>query len=225
MLGIRLDARALHDELASRCPWGSTNWSLSLEALALSPAEKAGLMTAATRLVHATQPGGASPQLAHAEGLIVALVADLVLRESAAAPAGNLSLARVVDLENWIDANLDTPVSLGRLCQVAGVGERCLQKAFERRRGMSPMRFVMERRVVAAYQRLAHAGPVLSVTAVALELGFEHLGRFAHLYRQIIGESPSQTLATRRPAAAQARDPAAQNARPWQTRDWAQAIA
>jgi AraC-like DNA-binding protein len=216
LLGIKIDPSVLHDELASRCPLGSAGWSLSLEALAMTQAEKAGLMTAATRLVHATRPGGESPHLAHAEGLIVALVADLVLREAAAWPAGSLSLARVVDLEDWIDAHLDTPISLGRLCQVAGVGERCLQKAFERRRGMSPMRFVTERRILAAYQRLAHAGLAVSVTAVALELGFEHLGRFAHLYRHVIGESPSQTLATRRPAAEKSRYPVTLSARPWQ---------
>jgi AraC-like DNA-binding protein len=225
LLAIKINPNALRDELASRCPVGSAHWSLSLESLAMSHAEKAGLMTAATRLVHATRPDGVPPQLAHAEELIVALVADLVLREAAAWPAGSLSPARVADLEDWIDANLAAPISLGRLCQVAGVGERCLQKAFERRRGLSPMRFVAERRVVAAYQRLAHVGPDASVTAVALELGFEHLGRFAHMYRQIIGESPSQTLAARRPAFEKARCPAAQSAQPWPTLHRARASA
>jgi AraC-like DNA-binding protein len=62
---------------------------------------------------------------------------------------------------------------------------------------MPPMRFVTERRLAAAFHRLNHAAPDTSVTRVALELGFGHLGRFAQMYRQVIGESPSQTLARR----------------------------
>ena len=37
-----------------------------------------------------------------------------------------------------------------------------------------------------------------SVSRIALDWGFEHLGRFASDYRQAFGETPSQTLAGRR---------------------------
>jgi len=49
----------------------------------------------------------------------------------------------------------------------------------------------------------------MDVTDVASALGFTHLGRFAIAYREVLGESPSQTLRRRRrgPAAAsKARD-------------------
>jgi transcriptional regulator GlxA family with amidase domain len=78
---------------------------------------------------------------------------------------------------------------------VAGVGQRALEKVFESRRGMSPLRFVTERRLAAAHRMLIRgAAPDEDVTRVALGLGFGHPGRFAALYRQAYGESPSQSL-------------------------------
>jgi transcriptional regulator GlxA family with amidase domain len=100
----------------------------------------------------------------------------------------------MADLEAWIEANLEAPISIGRLCAVAGVGERALQKSFESRRGMSPMRFVAERRLAEAHRQLTQAHPRDDVTHVAMRLGFHHTGRFAALYRQAFGESPSQSL-------------------------------
>jgi AraC-like DNA-binding protein len=111
------------------------------------------------------------------------------------APANAAS--RLAAVEAWIDAHLEEPITLGRLCEIAGVRERALQKAFELRRGLSPMRFVVERRLAAARRLLESAGPGDGVTGVATRLGF-HLGRFAGLYREVFGEAPSQTLARAR---------------------------
>lgn len=200
VFGMQINLGALLDELEARRPSATGRWGLRIECLSLPPADRVVFMAAAADLVSATRPGTDAGQRAHVESRVVALVADLILRESGASPAGNLALARVIDVEGWIEAHLGEPITLGRLCQVAGVGARCLQKTFESRRGMSPMRFVAERRLAAAHQRLIHAAPDASVTHVALELGFDHLGRFAQMYRQVIGESPSQTLAARSPS-------------------------
>ena len=111
--------------------------------------------------------------------------------------AGALHGTPQARVEAWIETHLGEPITLGRLCEVAGVGARCLQKSFDARRGMSPLRFVTERRLVAAHRRLSQAHPLPSVKAVALDLGFHHLGRFAQSYRRLIGESRSETLAAR----------------------------
>ena len=108
-----------------------------------------------------------------------------------AAPA--IDASRLASVEAWIDAHLEEPITLGRLCEIAGVGERALQKAFEPRRGMSPMRFVVERRLAAVRRLLESAGPGDGVTDVAIRLGF-HFRRFAGLYSELFGETPSQTL-------------------------------
>ena len=94
----------------------------------------------------------------------------------------------------WIEAHLGDPVTLGSLCRVAGVGDRSLQMTFASLRGVSPMRYVNERRLAAARRLLARAEADSDVTDVATAVGFTHLGRFATFYRQAYGESPSQTL-------------------------------
>ena len=197
MFAIEVQQRALLDELQARRPAGGVAWTGRLVILDLADSDRASLMSAASDLVQATQPGTDARQLALAECRVVELMAGLALLGSDEKRPGQLSQDRIRDLEGWIEAHLDEPITLGRLCQAAGVGARCLQKTFEVRRGMSPMRYVTERRLTAAYHLLKHAAPGASVTRIALDLGFGHLGRFAQMYRQVIGESPSQTLAAR----------------------------
>jgi AraC-like DNA-binding protein len=184
MFAIELQASALQDEIAARRLAGGTNWANRLTVLDLAENDRACLMAAAAALMRATQPGVDRRQLAIAEGRVVGLMAGLSLLGLADERPGVLAQERVKDLERWIEAHLHEPLTLGRLCQVAGVGARCLQKAFEVRRGMSPMRFVAERRLAAAHERLRRAAPDASVTRIAMELGFDHLGRFAQMYRQ-----------------------------------------
>jgi AraC-like DNA-binding protein len=94
--------------------------------------------------------------------------------------------------EEFLDANVDRPVSSAELAAHVGVGVRALQLAFRRYRNSSPRRFVRDRRLELARRRLI-AGSGATVADVALASGFEHLGRFSVEYRARFGESPSET--------------------------------
>ncbi len=193
-----LDRAKLSEEIAARSPGRRGNLVLRSRAIELTELAGARLVGAAGDFVQAMRPGSAALAVQRSEACLLAAVAKLLLDESAVARAHAVSSARVADLEAWIEAHLDGPITMGRLCDVAGVGERALQKVFESRRGISPMRFVTERRLAAARRRLTSAGAGNDVTSVAVSLGFGHPGRFAGLYRQAFGEAPSQSL--RRPA-------------------------
>lgn len=198
VLAMQLDAETLRQELRSQRPAGGGELPQRLVASVLAPQEEARLRDAVAAVVQATRPGADPRQLVLAEARLLHEVAQRVPETPSQRRLAELSPPRLRDLEAWIEANLGEPITLGELCRVAGVGARCLQRTFEHRRGMSPMRFVAERRLAAAHQALLKGGPGASVTHLALAHGFDHVGRFAQLYREVIGELPSHTLA--RPA-------------------------
>jgi AraC-like DNA-binding protein len=198
LFAVEVEAHALMAELRARRP-DEVHRNLRRMAMPeLAAGERRALLAAASALVQATEPGTDGRQRASAEGRFIERMVGLVLRDAPARRPGELALARAQNLEAWIDAHLHEPITMGTLCRVAGVGERCLQKSFLYRRGISPMRFVAERRLLAAHQWLANASHAATVTEAASRFGFSHLGRLSVSYRQAIGESPSQTLAAAR---------------------------
>jgi AraC-like DNA-binding protein len=198
LFGIAVSGQALAGEIAARRPNARSDWAFRRRELNASGAGTGAFATAIAELVQALGPARAACTSAQCEAALISVLADILLAESAVAPAATMATRRAADLEAWIEAHLEEPITLGLLCKIAGVGDRCLQKTFELRRGATPMRFVTERRLAAARLRLAFAEGSDTVTSIATALGFSHLGRFAALYRHAFGESPSQTL--RQPA-------------------------
>jgi len=195
LFAVEVDQQALEAELRARRP-DDVKRNLSRMAMPqLAAWERARLTAAASELVLATEPGMDVRQRASAEASFIERMVDLVLRDAVTRRPGELALERARNLEAWIDAHLGEPITMGTLCRVAGVGARCLQKSFLYRRGISPMRFVAERRLLAAHQWLSDSSHAGTVTEAGLRFGFSHLGRFSMSYREVIGESPSQTRA------------------------------
>jgi AraC-like DNA-binding protein len=135
--------------------------------------------------------------LEQSEGDVLALLAEILAECGGAGRESKLTAERARAVEEWIEAHLRDPITLGRMCEVAEVGGRCLQKTFMDRRGCSPIQYVAQRRLDAARAQLANAVPGRDVTAIAMECGFTHMGRFSIMYRQRFGESPSATLRRR----------------------------
>jgi transcriptional regulator GlxA family with amidase domain len=146
--------------------------------------------------------GHSAPAVTPSCARLVEWIVDRLESRLPQEPASTAATARVRDVEDWIEAHLHEPITLGRLCEAAGVGARSLQLAFEARRHATPMEFVMERRLAAAHARLVADRGESSVTSVAASVGMEHLGRFAASYRRFYGEPPSATLRRRLPQAA-----------------------
>lgn len=100
--------------------------------------------------------------------------------------------ARLERLEAFIRSRPFAPLSLVDLARVAGVTTRTLNAICHRNRGVSPMELLRNLRLEGARDRLLHDADA-SITDVALEHGFGHLGRFSAYYRERFGELPRQT--------------------------------
>jgi AraC family ethanolamine operon transcriptional activator len=92
------------------------------------------------------------------------------------------------------DANVG-PVPVATLCSQLRVSPSTLENAFKTVTGVTPHAFFLRRRLNAARNVLLREDPAgRRVTDVATELGFSELGRFAVRYREMFGETPSETL-------------------------------
>lgn len=132
------------------------------------------------------------------EAEVASWVAGLVIEQSGAQAASAEGLQRVERLERWLYAHLGERITLGQLCGVSGVRCRALQKLMMARYGLSPLEWVLARRLAAVRARLLKGHPKVAISTVALDCGFTHLGRFSAAYRQAYGEPPSATLAAAR---------------------------
>jgi AraC-like DNA-binding protein len=109
---------------------------------------------------------------------------------------GEVSRAAPTDVKRTIDylqANIDRPITLAELATVSGVSGSTLLRHFRRFTGDSPLGYLRTERLRRAREDLLRSEERASVTEVASRWGFTHLGRFAAEYRRRFGESPSDT--------------------------------
>ncbi|MGY4495180.1 AraC family transcriptional regulator [Pseudomonas sp. TE3610] len=130
---------------------------------------------------------------------LLTLTRTNVRRVSAEAPP--LNFERVID---YIDNHLGDELDSQALARLAQVSVRTLYDLFARNADSTPAQYIRQRRLARIQACLADPTcKVRSVSELAMDHGFFHLGRFSQSYRQQFGELPSQTLARRRNALAQ----------------------
>ncbi|MCP3387397.1 AraC family transcriptional regulator [Bradyrhizobium sp. CCGB12] len=98
---------------------------------------------------------------------------------------------------DYLAENADEPLDLAQLACASGIGIRALQLGFRRHFGLSISQMLLDMRLAGLNARLARAAPDASITEIAFDLGFSHLGRMAGAYREKFGETPSATLRRR----------------------------
>ncbi|KFE55267.1 AraC family transcriptional regulator [Pseudomonas syringae] len=100
---------------------------------------------------------------------------------------------RQVDkIEAFMRSRLSDNLTLAELASAGGTSIRTLNTLCQRWYGQTPMERLRNLRLESARECLLRRRD-LSVTQVALEHGFSHLGRFASYYRERFGELPKQT--------------------------------
>lgn len=141
---------------------------------------------------------------------MVALFRDLVadwLAEAqqaggiGAAAASSVEHARVLRAEDVLRARADEPLSVAELARDLGLSLRSLQLAFQKVHGEGPRERLTRIRLERARKMLLDDQEAKTVTMIALDCGFTHLGRFAGAYLRAFGERPGETLARSRRSA------------------------
>lgn len=143
---------------------------------------------------HMFMPPGARAALG--QMLITALLTqhDHDLRHLLDRPGASIAPRHVRKAEEFMAARLGQPLTMVDIVEAVGVSERTLFEGFRRFRNTSPMAWLKARRMEKAHEALLQGAPNASVTGIAMEWGFYHLGNFSAAYRDAYGERPSETL-------------------------------
>ncbi|MEV7430265.1 MULTISPECIES: helix-turn-helix domain-containing protein [unclassified Nocardioides] len=106
---------------------------------------------------------------------------------SRAAEETNRRLLRARDL---MDRSYAEPLDVPTLARVAHVSESHFIRTFRAAFGETPHRYLQRRRVERAAWLLRTTDR--SVTEICLDVGFTSLGTFSRVFRDIMGETPTQ---------------------------------
>ncbi|MDO5604198.1 MAG: AraC family transcriptional regulator [Paracoccus sp. (in: a-proteobacteria)] len=97
----------------------------------------------------------------------------------------------------YIEDHHQDEIRLDVLRRLAGVSAEKLCAGFREYAGTTPIGYLKQTRLNKAREVLMTDTTGKSVSTVAFEVGFNHLGRFSVDYRATFGEGPSETLARR----------------------------
>ena len=102
----------------------------------------------------------------------------------------------VKDADRWLEQQgLGKSIAVDACAAALGVSRRSLFRSFRTELGMGPQGYLQLVRLHRLRERLLVASPATaSITALAGELGFGHMGRLSAAYLQHFGEYPKQTL-------------------------------
>ena len=101
----------------------------------------------------------------------------------------------MIRFEEVLAEHLGEPLHMTELCELIGVTERTLRSCCAQFLGMSPIRYVLLRRLSRARVALRDADPDgANLLELVRGFGFAELGRFEAAYRAAFSETPLTTL-------------------------------
>ncbi len=99
-------------------------------------------------------------------------------------------LRRLLRAKDRMDAASHEAWPVERLARVSGVSHAHFARSFKQAFGLPPHRYLLTRRIERASALLRDTN--LPITDIAFETGWNSLGTFGRIFRDITGESPGE---------------------------------
>jgi AraC-like DNA-binding protein len=98
-------------------------------------------------------------------------------------------LRRLLRAKDRMDASSHDEWPVQRLAKVSGVSEAHFARSFKQAFGLPPHRYLLTRRIERAVALLRDTD--MQITEIAFQTGWQSLGTFGRIFRDITGNSPS----------------------------------
>jgi transcriptional regulator GlxA family with amidase domain len=153
-------------------------------------------------LLDADRVGGSFGQI-YADCISIAIIARLLASANRAATSKR---PKVAELARWrlkraidyVEAQLDKPVSLADVASSAGLTRMHFAAQFKAATGLRPHEYLLRRRIERAQEMLV--GTDMSLVDVALSVGFQTQAHFTSVFKRYAGQSPRAWRESRVPA-------------------------
>jgi AraC-like DNA-binding protein len=101
----------------------------------------------------------------------------------------------IAHFDAMLESAPDLPLYVPQVCAALGISQKTLQNYCHQHLGVSPDRYLRNRRMLMARRQLLRASPgQKTVAQIATDAGFFELGRFSVAYHELFGEPPKATL-------------------------------
>jgi transcriptional regulator GlxA family with amidase domain len=133
--------------------------------------------------------------------MIVADAAKARYRNISMASQDPILLRRLLRAKDRMDAASEEDWPVERLADVSGISEAHFARSFKEAFGVPPHRYLLTRRIERAKALLRDTNaPIIEI---AFQTGWNSLGTFGRVFRDVTGESPSELRAREQASAHQ----------------------
>ncbi|NDH68314.1 MAG: AraC family transcriptional regulator [Gammaproteobacteria bacterium] len=108
----------------------------------------------------------------------------------------NTYIARkeIIRLCHYLESHLEDKIKLSKMEKISGLSSRSLQYGFRKYFGCSPCKWLQNKRLIAAMNKLNFSDEKFNVTSIIYDFGFSNGSTFSKYYKQKFGERPSISL-------------------------------
>ncbi len=100
----------------------------------------------------------------------------------------------IIEIQLWLQTNLQQPIDFGALAQNFGISMRSLNRRFRSATGMTPLQYLQRLRVDAAKELLQSTN--LATGDIAFHVGYHDYGHFTRVFKKFLATTPSEYRAT-----------------------------
>jgi AraC-like DNA-binding protein len=189
---------AMFDEACVEHRWFKPNEYIKFSQVPYKFEEIDSLLYLLTLLCQEAESGLATPQMLQHYNRVVTSKLMTMLKHDVSLETPSLQSVSFERLVRYIEENIKRDISAEELARYSHLSLRSLYLLFEKNAKTTPKNFVRQKKLEQVHAQLMNpASQAANVTAVALDYGFTHLGRFSESYKATYGMLPSEALRTR----------------------------